>query len=55
MGRSRAVHAATGTVQVSAVGVFAGGGGYAIAPPTLASLLVVVGGAGPVPGSSPDG
>lgn len=45
MSRSRAVHRATGTVQVTAVGMFAGGGGFAIAPPTLASLLVVVGGA----------
>ena len=45
MSRSRAVHLATGTVQVTAVGMFAGGSGYAIAPPTLASLLVVVGGA----------
>jgi hypothetical protein len=38
------VHLATGTVQVSAVGMFAGGAGFAIAPPTLASLVVVVGG-----------
>jgi pyruvate/2-oxoglutarate dehydrogenase complex dihydrolipoamide acyltransferase (E2) component len=40
------VHLATGTVQVSAVGMFAGGAGFAIAPPTLASLVVVVGGLG---------
>jgi pyruvate/2-oxoglutarate dehydrogenase complex dihydrolipoamide acyltransferase (E2) component len=45
MSRSRAVHLATGTVQVTAVGMFAGGGSFAIAPPTLASVLVVVGGA----------
>jgi pyruvate/2-oxoglutarate dehydrogenase complex dihydrolipoamide acyltransferase (E2) component len=45
MSRSRAVHLATGTVQVTAVGMFADGAGFAIAPPTLASLLVVVGGA----------
>jgi pyruvate/2-oxoglutarate dehydrogenase complex dihydrolipoamide acyltransferase (E2) component len=45
MSRSRTLHNATGTVQVTAVGMFAGGGGYAIAPSTLASLLVVVGGA----------
>jgi pyruvate/2-oxoglutarate dehydrogenase complex dihydrolipoamide acyltransferase (E2) component len=45
MSRSRVVHSAVGTVQVTAVGMFAAGGGYAIAPPTLASLLVVVGGA----------
>lgn len=44
MSRSRATHLATGTVQVTAVGMFAGGGGFAVAPPTLASLLVVVGG-----------
>ena len=44
MGRSVRVHRQTGTVQVTAVGMFAGGGGFAIAPPTLASLLVVVGG-----------
>jgi pyruvate/2-oxoglutarate dehydrogenase complex dihydrolipoamide acyltransferase (E2) component len=44
MRRSRGVRLATGTVQVTAVGMFAGGGGYAIAPPTLASVLVVVGG-----------
>ncbi len=45
LARSRRAHVATGTVQVTAVGMFAGGGGFAIAPPTLASLLVVVGGA----------
>lgn len=44
MSRSRRVRMATGTVQVTAVGMFAAGGGYAIAPPTLASLVVVVGG-----------
>jgi pyruvate/2-oxoglutarate dehydrogenase complex dihydrolipoamide acyltransferase (E2) component len=44
MSRSRRVHFATGTVQVTAVGMFADGGGFAIAPPTLASLVVVVGG-----------
>jgi pyruvate/2-oxoglutarate dehydrogenase complex dihydrolipoamide acyltransferase (E2) component len=44
MSRSRRAHLATGTVQVTAVGVFGNGGGYAIAPPTLASLLLVVGG-----------
>jgi pyruvate/2-oxoglutarate dehydrogenase complex dihydrolipoamide acyltransferase (E2) component len=44
MSRSRRVRLATGTVQVTAVGMFAGGGGFAIAPPTLASLIVVVGG-----------
>lgn len=44
MSRSRAAHRATGTVQVTAVGMFAEGGGFALAPPTLASLLVGVGG-----------
>ncbi len=44
MSRSRRVHLASGTVQVTAVGMFADGGGFAIAPPTLASLVVVVGG-----------
>jgi len=45
MSRSRRVHLATGTVQVTAIGMFADGGGFAIAPPTLASLVVVIGGA----------
>jgi pyruvate/2-oxoglutarate dehydrogenase complex dihydrolipoamide acyltransferase (E2) component len=45
MARSVWAHQQTGTVQVTAVGMFAGGGGFAIAPPTLASLSVVVGGA----------
>lgn len=44
MARSRRVHLATGTVQVSAIGMFAGGGGFAIAPSTLASLTIVIGG-----------
>jgi pyruvate/2-oxoglutarate dehydrogenase complex dihydrolipoamide acyltransferase (E2) component len=44
MGRSVRAHELAGTVQVTAVGMFAGGGGYAIAPPTLASTSVVVGG-----------
>lgn len=44
MSRSRRVHLATGTVQVTAIGMFGNGGGCAIAPPTLASLLLVVGG-----------
>jgi pyruvate/2-oxoglutarate dehydrogenase complex dihydrolipoamide acyltransferase (E2) component len=44
MRRSVRAHELTGTVQVTAVGMFADGGGFAIAPPTLASLLVVVGG-----------
>ncbi len=44
LSRSRRLRLATGTVQVSAVGMFGAGGGFAVAPPTLASLLVVVGG-----------
>ena len=44
MSRSRRVHLATGTVQLTSVGMFADGGGYAIAPSTLASLALVVGG-----------
>jgi pyruvate/2-oxoglutarate dehydrogenase complex dihydrolipoamide acyltransferase (E2) component len=44
MSRSQRVHLATGTVQVTAIGMFGNGGGYAIAPPNLASLLLVVGG-----------
>jgi pyruvate/2-oxoglutarate dehydrogenase complex dihydrolipoamide acyltransferase (E2) component len=44
MSRSRRVHLSSGTVQLTAVGMFADGGGFAIAPPTLASLVVVVGG-----------
>jgi hypothetical protein len=44
MRRSRRIHMSSGTVQVTAVGMFADGGGFAIAPPTLASLVVVVGG-----------
>lgn len=44
MSRSRRARLATGTVQVTAVGMFAGGSGYAIAPSSLASASVVVGG-----------
>jgi pyruvate/2-oxoglutarate dehydrogenase complex dihydrolipoamide acyltransferase (E2) component len=44
MSRSVRAHQLAGTVQVTAVGMFAGGGGFAIAPPTLASVCVVVGG-----------
>jgi hypothetical protein len=44
MARSVRVRRQIGTVQVTAVGMFAGGGGFAIAPPTVASLMVVVGG-----------
>jgi pyruvate/2-oxoglutarate dehydrogenase complex dihydrolipoamide acyltransferase (E2) component len=44
MSRSHRVHDAIGTVQVTALGMFADGGGFAIAPPSLASLTIVVGG-----------
>lgn len=44
MGRSVTARRRTGTVEVSAVGMFAGGGGFAIAPMAIASLQVVVGG-----------
>lgn len=43
MGRSVRAHELTGTVQVTAIGMFAAGGGFAIAPATLASLTVVGG------------
>ena len=44
LSRSKRLRMAVGTAQVTAVGMFAGGGGYAIAPSTLASCTVVVGG-----------
>ena len=44
MARSVAVRQRVGTVAVTAVGMFAGGGGYGLTPLTLASLQVVVGG-----------
>jgi pyruvate/2-oxoglutarate dehydrogenase complex dihydrolipoamide acyltransferase (E2) component len=47
MSRSHRVRDAIGTVQVTALGMFADGGGFAIAPPSLASLAVVVGGISP--------
>jgi pyruvate/2-oxoglutarate dehydrogenase complex dihydrolipoamide acyltransferase (E2) component len=49
MSRSHRVHNAIGTVQVTALGMFAGGGGFAIAPPSLASLTIVIGGISPSP------
>jgi pyruvate/2-oxoglutarate dehydrogenase complex dihydrolipoamide acyltransferase (E2) component len=42
--RSPRLRQQTGTVAVTAVGMFAGGGGFAIAPLTLMSLQVVIGG-----------
>jgi pyruvate/2-oxoglutarate dehydrogenase complex dihydrolipoamide acyltransferase (E2) component len=44
MGRSPRLRDLTGTVGVTAVGMFARGGGFAIAPLTLMPLQVVVGG-----------
>jgi pyruvate/2-oxoglutarate dehydrogenase complex dihydrolipoamide acyltransferase (E2) component len=42
--RSPRLRQHTGTVAVTAVGMFAGGGGFAIAPLTLMSLQIVIGG-----------
>jgi pyruvate/2-oxoglutarate dehydrogenase complex dihydrolipoamide acyltransferase (E2) component len=44
IGRSVRARLRAGTVQVTAVGMFAAGSGFAIAPPTISSLVVVVGG-----------
>jgi len=55
MSRSVRAHLRAGTVQVTAVGMFAGGGGFALAPPTLASLSVVVGGLDRRPRALDDG
>jgi len=44
MARSVAVRQRVGTVAVTAVGMFAGGGGYGLTPMTLMTLEVVVGG-----------
>ena len=44
MARSVAVRQRIGTVGVTAVGMFAGGGGFGLTPLTLMSLEVVVGG-----------
>jgi pyruvate/2-oxoglutarate dehydrogenase complex dihydrolipoamide acyltransferase (E2) component len=44
MRRSVRLHAATGTVAVSSLGMFAGGGGFGIGVPTLLTLGVTVGG-----------
>jgi pyruvate/2-oxoglutarate dehydrogenase complex dihydrolipoamide acyltransferase (E2) component len=44
IGRSVRFRQQVGTVAVTAVGMFAGGGGFAVAPPTLMSLQVFVGG-----------
>jgi pyruvate/2-oxoglutarate dehydrogenase complex dihydrolipoamide acyltransferase (E2) component len=44
LARSVSLRQRSGTVAVSAVGMFAGGGGFALAPLTLMSLQIVVGG-----------
>jgi pyruvate/2-oxoglutarate dehydrogenase complex dihydrolipoamide acyltransferase (E2) component len=44
MARSVAARQRTGTVAVTAVGMFAGGGGFGITPLSLMSLEVIVGG-----------
>jgi pyruvate/2-oxoglutarate dehydrogenase complex dihydrolipoamide acyltransferase (E2) component len=44
LARSVRARQRSGTVAVTAVGMFAGGGGFAIAPLTLMSLQIVVGG-----------
>lgn len=49
MARSVAVRQRVGTVAVTAVGMFAGGGGFGITPLTIMSLDVVVGGMAPGP------
>jgi pyruvate/2-oxoglutarate dehydrogenase complex dihydrolipoamide acyltransferase (E2) component len=49
MGRSVSVRQRIGTVAVTAVGMFAGGGGFGITGLTLMSLQVVVGGVAPRP------
>jgi pyruvate/2-oxoglutarate dehydrogenase complex dihydrolipoamide acyltransferase (E2) component len=49
MARSTAVRQKTGTVAVTAIGMFADGGGFGLAPMTLMPLQVVVGGMSPRP------
>jgi pyruvate/2-oxoglutarate dehydrogenase complex dihydrolipoamide acyltransferase (E2) component len=49
MRRSPRLRQLTGTVAVTTVGMFAGGGGFGIAPLTLMSLQIVVGGVSPRP------
>ena len=44
MARSVALRQHVGTVAVTAVGMFAGGGGFGLTPPTMMTLEVVVGG-----------
>ncbi len=49
MARSPRLRQLTGTVAVTAVGMFGRGGGFAIAPLTLMPLQIVVGGVSPRP------
>ncbi len=49
IGRSPRLRQLTGTVAVTSVGMFAGGGGFAIAPLTLMPLQIVIGGMSPRP------
>ena len=44
MARSVALRQHVGTVAVTAVGMFAGGGGFGLTPPSMMALEVVVGG-----------
>jgi pyruvate/2-oxoglutarate dehydrogenase complex dihydrolipoamide acyltransferase (E2) component len=44
LGRTVRMRRLSGTVAVTAVGMFADGGGFGLAPPTLMSLQVIVGG-----------
>ncbi|MFP3987128.1 2-oxo acid dehydrogenase subunit E2 [Streptomyces sp. E11-3] len=44
LGRSVRLRQSTGTVAVTAVGMFGAGGGFGVAPPSLMPLQVVVGG-----------
>ncbi len=43
--RSTSLRKMTGTVSVTSVGMFAGGSGFGIGPPTIMSLTVLIGGA----------
>jgi pyruvate/2-oxoglutarate dehydrogenase complex dihydrolipoamide acyltransferase (E2) component len=52
LSRSVRLRQRSGTVGVTAVGMFAEGGGFAITPLSLMSLQVVVGGITPRPGAS---
>jgi hypothetical protein len=49
LARSVRMRRIAGTVSVTSVGMFAGGGGFGIGVPTVLSLGIFVGGAGPRP------